>query len=223
MKKVSKETKVNKNEEWIWVEGYKGTDANMCCRGYQYELGKQFDMPEGDKVELCEGGFHLCPSLKDVFEYYRIGDGHRFFKVKALVRKEEFEDATGTPAARSSSSDYMTWLHAMMFRGNKLTSKSIEFVSECTMDEIFSAYKKGKFNSWSKKDKKLALEKGIRHVENMRIEKENKKKVKALVDLGYSEVFSGYVIKKGHFDVAYAVGSQQGLSMDMKVLMIFEN
>lgn len=21
-------------EEWVWVEGYKGTDKNMCCRGF---------------------------------------------------------------------------------------------------------------------------------------------------------------------------------------------
>lgn len=35
-------------EKWIWVDGYKGTDKDMKCRGYQYEFGKQFDIPEGE-------------------------------------------------------------------------------------------------------------------------------------------------------------------------------
>ena len=50
----------NKKEEWIWVEGYKGTDADMRCRGYQYEFDKQFDIPENEEVEMCKKGFHLC-------------------------------------------------------------------------------------------------------------------------------------------------------------------
>ena len=27
---------------YIWMDGYKGTDENMCCRGLQYELNKEF-------------------------------------------------------------------------------------------------------------------------------------------------------------------------------------
>lgn len=66
-------------EEWIWVESYKGTDKDMKCRDYQYELGVQYDMPEGQTIKECESGFHLCLSLKDVYGYYDISDGHRFF------------------------------------------------------------------------------------------------------------------------------------------------
>lgn len=28
-------------EEWVWVDGFKGTDKDMRCRDFQYELGKR--------------------------------------------------------------------------------------------------------------------------------------------------------------------------------------
>ena len=78
-------------EEWIWVEGYKGTDKDMKCRDFQYGLGVQYDMPEDQEIQECESGFHLCLYLSDVFHYYEVGCGNRFFKVKALVRKVDKE------------------------------------------------------------------------------------------------------------------------------------
>ena len=49
---------VETKDEWIWVEGYKGTDKNMCCRDYQYEIGKQFDMSDDEEIKECSSGFH---------------------------------------------------------------------------------------------------------------------------------------------------------------------
>ena len=46
---------------------YKGTDKNMRCRGYQYELGKT---EETDRAVLCESGFHACERPLDVLAYY---------------------------------------------------------------------------------------------------------------------------------------------------------
>ena len=46
---------------------YKGTDKNMRCRGYQYELGKT---EETDQAVLCESGFHACERPLDVLAYY---------------------------------------------------------------------------------------------------------------------------------------------------------
>lgn len=54
-------------EEWVWVTGYKGTDRDMKCKNdCQFEIGKKFDMPEGEDAVLCDSGFHFCPKLKDV-------------------------------------------------------------------------------------------------------------------------------------------------------------
>ena len=57
---------------------YKGMDKDMKCRGYQYEVGREY---ETDKAEVCECGFHACEYPLDVFRYYPPA-GSRFFKVE---------------------------------------------------------------------------------------------------------------------------------------------
>jgi len=86
--KEEKIKETDQQEEWIWVEGYKGTDKNMMCRDVQYELNKTFKY-EG-KISLCDSGFHFCKYLNDVFGYYDLLNGNRFFKVKALVKRAEY-------------------------------------------------------------------------------------------------------------------------------------
>ena len=46
---------------------YKGTDKNLQCRGFQYEIGKEY---VEDKADLCHAGFHGCERPLDVFSYY---------------------------------------------------------------------------------------------------------------------------------------------------------
>ena len=46
---------------------YKGMDANMQCRGFQYEVGKEY---ETDEAVACETGFHACEYPLDVINYY---------------------------------------------------------------------------------------------------------------------------------------------------------
>ena len=67
---------------WVWVEGYKGTDKDMCCRDFQYELGKLYQMPR-EEIDECKAGYHLCLTLNDVFTYYGIHSNHRFFNCSA--------------------------------------------------------------------------------------------------------------------------------------------
>ena len=56
--------------EYVWVEGYKGTDKNMCCQNdFQYELGVEVSLPEDEEPVGCKRGFHFCLELKDVFYY----------------------------------------------------------------------------------------------------------------------------------------------------------
>ena len=57
---------------------YKGMDKEMRCRGFQYEVGKEY---ETDKAEACECGFHACEYPLDVLKYYPPA-GNRFFEVE---------------------------------------------------------------------------------------------------------------------------------------------
>lgn len=192
-------------EEWIWVEGYKGTDRDMKCRGYQFEMNKVHEMEEGAKIGICEGGFHLCRDLWDVFDYYGIGSSNRFFRVRALVRKSEYENY-------KSSKDSAYYPLFSSSRNDKLASKSIQFLYELTPDEICKAANY-KVEGWSSEDKKLIMEHGYVKAVELR----NKA---ALIELGYSEAFVEYIISKKKSVVALQVGSQKDLSMDMKVLLI---
>ncbi|WP_245157184.1 DUF7666 domain-containing protein [Anaerovorax sp. IOR16] len=46
---------------------YKGFNKNLQCRGFQYEIGKEFEELSAD---LCRRGFHACENPLDVFGYY---------------------------------------------------------------------------------------------------------------------------------------------------------
>ena len=54
---------------------YKGTDKDMKCRDFQFELGKEYEEAE---AKLCEKGFHGCEYPLDVFAHYNPADS-RFF------------------------------------------------------------------------------------------------------------------------------------------------
>jgi hypothetical protein len=61
--------------------GYKAT-YNGKCRNILYETGKEY-IHDGE-IQICESGFHFCPELKDVFNYYPPKKGLKVFKVDAL-------------------------------------------------------------------------------------------------------------------------------------------
>lgn len=50
------------------IRGFKGFDKDLKCRGFQYEIGKDYEQ-EG-KVKCCKSGFHFCETPFEVFRYY---------------------------------------------------------------------------------------------------------------------------------------------------------
>lgn len=56
---------------------YKGFDYNLSCRGFQYEVGKEYEIESGDIV-LFANGFHACLNPIDVLRYYGNDMSNRF-------------------------------------------------------------------------------------------------------------------------------------------------
>ena len=68
---------------------YKGTDKDMKCRGFQFELGKEYEEAE---AKLCNKGFHGCEYPLDVFAHYNPADS-RFFVADLDGVTDEMESA----------------------------------------------------------------------------------------------------------------------------------
>ena len=77
---------------------YKGMDQNMQCRGFQYEVGKEYEhtgplkcCPSEEEAKKGIGGFHACEYPLDVFNYYPPA-GSRFFEVEQSGKLSKSDD-----------------------------------------------------------------------------------------------------------------------------------
>jgi hypothetical protein len=71
------------------VKCYKGFDKDLKCRGFQYEIGKEY---EEDAADICHKGFHACENPMDAFEYYSPADS-RYCEVDLDANKQAVEDS----------------------------------------------------------------------------------------------------------------------------------
>ena len=62
------------------IIAYKGFDENLCCKGFQYEIGKEY-VQEGE-IECCENGFHACTNPFDVLDHYEADGKNRYCEVE---------------------------------------------------------------------------------------------------------------------------------------------
>ena len=73
------------------ITSYKGFDKNMKCRGFQYEVGKEYEM-DGE-IKCCNRGFHACKSPIEVWDYYDMLNS-RFAEVEQSGKIDEEEKST---------------------------------------------------------------------------------------------------------------------------------
>ena len=79
------------------ITSYKGFDKNMQCRGFQYEVGKEYEM-DGE-IMCCNRGFHACKSPLEVWDYYDILNS-RYAEVEQSGKIEEEENTTKVCSSR---------------------------------------------------------------------------------------------------------------------------
>ena len=71
------------------MKGYKVFNSDWTCRGYQYEVGKTYEMAESPKC--CKVGFHFCERLVDCFNYYLFDQNNKVAKIEA-IGEIDFDD-----------------------------------------------------------------------------------------------------------------------------------
>ena len=61
------------------IHSYKGFDKDLKCRGFAYEIGKDYE--QDGKIKCCNNGFHACEFPLEVFNYYAPGGNSRYCTV----------------------------------------------------------------------------------------------------------------------------------------------
>ena len=79
------------------IIAYKGFDKDFKCRGYQYEVGKTYEM-DGN-IACCNRGFHACESPMEVFDYYDMLNS-RFAEVEQSGKIDKEAASTKTCSSR---------------------------------------------------------------------------------------------------------------------------
>lgn len=201
-------------QNWIWVDGVKCVKKNMSpfYGNMQYEVGVMYEMPK-EEVKCCQSGYHFCLTLQDLLMYstFRVCDGNRYFKVKALVNEREynrygeFEKIPGPFGSHSTR------------RIDKFAAAAIIFTEELTTKEILDAFYSTSGNSpLPEKYEHLIIEQDYSNA-LMQMELDN------LLEDGYSEIFAKQIIAEDRYHLAHTIASQEGVSMDMRVWYIYTN
>ena len=85
------------------ITTYKGFDKDLKCRGFQYEVGKEYELPKGESVSVCSNGFHACESPLEVLDHYFM-DGYanlsRFCEVEQSGEFSKEVDSTKVASSK---------------------------------------------------------------------------------------------------------------------------
>ena len=68
----------------------KGFDENLCCRGIQFEIGKEYKIEKNEPLRLCSDTvFHYCDSLQKVHNFYSCeeSENNRFCEIEVLGKE----------------------------------------------------------------------------------------------------------------------------------------
>lgn len=134
------------------VKGFKATNQDMVCRGYQFKLNTEHVI-DTMYVKPCNSGFHFCKNIVDVFNYYDYGC--RIFHVTGygLLSKED-DKTVSTHIEFTKEIDYKKYFKSKnenlrfcsLINGNADINQFINFFDDLIDSDItvsnFSDYAK---------------------------------------------------------------------------------
>ena len=104
------------------MKAYKAFDKDLKCRGFQFEVGREYKH-EGE-IKFCESGFHACENISNVFIFYEFrGEGVRVCEVEIIGNVQTEKDNV------------------------KLVTDHIKIVRELSWDEVLKLCNSGNWNS----------------------------------------------------------------------------
>ena len=63
------------------IKGYKVFNSDWTCKGFQYEVGKSYEM-EKEPI-ACKQGFHFCEKLEDCYSCYNFDKNNKVAEITA--------------------------------------------------------------------------------------------------------------------------------------------
>lgn len=79
------------------IKGFKGFDKNLRCRGFQYEIGKEYFLK--GPIKCCEFGYHFCKNPLHIFKYYSPSCS-RYCKVEGYGETDSRDNEVATSNIR---------------------------------------------------------------------------------------------------------------------------
>ena len=104
------------------MKGYKVFESDWTCRGFQYEVGKTYEMKEAPVC--CGRGFHFCRKLIDCFNCYRFDSENKVAEIEAMGAIDK--------------------------RDSKFCTNKIKIIRELTWHEVLDLVNTGKDNTGKK-------------------------------------------------------------------------
>ncbi len=72
------------------IKGYKVFNPDWTCKGFQYEVGKSYEM-EKEPI-ACKQGFHFCKKLIQCYAYYDFNKENKVAEITAYGKIDAAED-----------------------------------------------------------------------------------------------------------------------------------